>query len=313
MDDATREDLDRIVELAKPQLWAGREVHRYLQARGIQLGPARFYSQIPNIEDIETSFEYAPEVDQGPGAFASLGLFDLDEVIRFMDETQVHADEFDPPVTGDRKNPEGYFFDNGAFGYCDAISYWAAIRHFKPDRVVEIGSGFSSLIARDALKANGHGELICIEPFPMPWLKEKLPEARHITSKIQDISADELNDLLGANGLFFIDSTHTVKIGSDCVWIYLELLPKIRHDIHFHVHDVRLPYGINPEHAADRHVHWAEQYILMAYCLGNPRVTFRYGSFMAHRQCPERARRYTNGRIATGGGSVWFHQKGLEC
>ena len=149
--------------LAKPLIWADRDTHRYIQDNGVQLGPARFYSQIPSIDEIEQSFEYSDGF-QKAGPFFDPEIFRVENVHRFFNDTKPYADEFDPPHNGNLEDPEGYFLGNPAFAYYDAVSFWCMIRKYRPTRVVEIGSGFSSLLARDALERNGEGELICIEP-----------------------------------------------------------------------------------------------------------------------------------------------------
>ena len=50
--------------------------------------------------------------------------------------------------------PGGYFVDNGAFESVDAEVLYAMIRGAKPKRVLEIGSGWSTLLSLRALAAN---------------------------------------------------------------------------------------------------------------------------------------------------------------
>jgi hypothetical protein len=50
------------------------------------------------------------------------------------------------------------------------------IRNLKPRKIIEIGSGFSTLLALEAIRKNaleGHTtELFCIEPYEWNWLNE---------------------------------------------------------------------------------------------------------------------------------------------
>src|SRR4030095_4946781 len=55
-------------------------------------------------------------------------------------------------------------FDNGFFSGFDAAVYYSLIRHLKPQRIIEIGGGYSTQLAASALR--GDGKLICIEPYP---------------------------------------------------------------------------------------------------------------------------------------------------
>ena len=69
---------------------------------------------------------------------------------------------------------EGFYIKNGSFESGDAEFLYQLIRKTKPNKVIEIGSGSSTKIARLALlknkdetgKAYSH---ICIEPYEQPW------------------------------------------------------------------------------------------------------------------------------------------------
>ncbi len=103
--------------------------------------------------------------------------------------------------------------------YSDAMSYYSIIRHLRPKKVLEIGSGFSSLIALEALQKNGTGSLTCIEPFPREFLK-KNTAIDLVQKPAQEITAQYINDTLDNGDILCIDSTHTVKHGSDCLHLY---------------------------------------------------------------------------------------------
>ena len=53
------------------------------------------------------------------------------------------------------------------FSHSDAMSYYAVLRYLKPKQVIEIGSGFSTLVAKESLDRNNNsGKILAIEPFP---------------------------------------------------------------------------------------------------------------------------------------------------
>lgn len=60
--------------------------------------------------------------------------------------------------------------ENWMFAYQDARVLHSIVRHFKPSRVVEIGSGFSTRIGTAAMELNKKdgqgGKYLIIEPFP---------------------------------------------------------------------------------------------------------------------------------------------------
>ncbi len=310
--EATQPDQDQeiseLIRLARKYAWASLEIHERIQRGKVCIEPARFYSQLPTLEEIRGSFEYAPGGASLP-VFQDSTVFSRDRMRQFMRDVDAYAEEFDPPQEGDREDPAGYFWQNPAFSYSDAMSYWCAIRHYKPRRLLEIGSGFSSLLAASALETNGVGELTCIEPYPKPWLAAKLPQMTLIDQPVQSIEAEDFNQMLGDGDMLFIDSTHSIKIGSDCLWIYLKLLPALTSNVIVHVHDISLPYGIDQRRAMTQHIHWAESYLLMAYLIDNPRCEVLFGSHMVARQLPEEAEHFMRGRMKPGGGSLWFRQR----
>ena len=51
-----------------------------------------------------------------------------------------------------------YYFWNIFYCYSDAIFLYCIIRHFKPSRIVEIGSGFSSAVMLDTNDFSAMGQ-----------------------------------------------------------------------------------------------------------------------------------------------------------
>ena len=49
---------------------------------------------------------------------------------------------------------------------------------------------------------------------------------------------------LSKGDFLFIDSTHTLKIGSDVSKIYLDIIPKLKPGIIVHIHDIYFPYNL---------------------------------------------------------------------
>lgn len=297
----TAEELSTLVRLGKRALWAGLDTRRAIQAERINVVPANFYSDIPSLAEIESSFEFT--VADGP--YNDPGVFDRDRMNAFLTIIDRYADEFDPPVEGDIQAPQGYFWRNPAFSYSDAMAYYCILRHHRPNRVIEIGSGFSTLVALRALQENGAGEVCCVEPFPMPWLQRLASRVDLVREKVQALPPSFFNERLSDGDLLFIDSTHTVKAGSDCLHIYLRLLPALTARLMVHAHDIYLPFPL-PRSQFDRHVYWTEQYLLYAYLLDNPRTSVVYGSVYDKRFLSSGLERLMRGRWSAGGASLWW-------
>ena len=289
-------------------IYAPIEVRRELQAQGVNIIPSNFYSNIPTVEEIEGSFEYLSNAE-----IYNTGIFDCDKIRQFVVHTLgMYSHEFCPPMEGDRENPSGYFWKAPAFSYADAMAYYCMIRHFKPNQVLEVGSGFSTLIADEALKRNGRGHLTLIEPYPKEFLRRLDTVDYIIESRAQDIPVREFVRLVETTCVWFIDSTHTVKIGSDCLYLYLKIMPEIRSEVVVHSHDVFLPFGMPKHWALNRQVYWTEQYLLYAYMLDNPKVEVLFGSTYVNKVMPDAMRALMDGKFRGGGGSLWYRLNRAE-
>ena len=288
--------------------WSDASVREQIENYGVKVLPINFYSNTPSFEDIRTSFEY----NEADAPYLSERVFDPGILKRTLAEITQYCSEFNPVLDGDETHCQSFFWKNPQFSYSDAMAYYCFVRKLKPKTIIEIGSGFSSLIAIEALKRNEYGKLICIEPFPRPFLDTNTWISL-VKQKAQELTAEYLNDTLQDGDILFIDSTHTVKTGSDCLHIYLRLLPSIQRNIHVHVHDVFLPFGMPKQWLQDNQTFWTEQYLLLALITDNPRARVCYGSAYHHAFNKELLDRMMNNKYPSGGGSFWFEYAADEA
>ena len=289
------------ISQAKAVLWKDLPARRALEAAKLSLTPSRFYNEIPTLEEIETGFETR---EAEPYAFDFLDYARMSET---LDALQPYAEEFDPPKTDPGA---GFFWNNPAFSFNDAMNYYAFVRLQRPATILEVGSGYSTFVATEALKRNDAGRIVSIEPYPMARLAS-LPLERH-EAFVQAFDADFFNDTLADGDVLFIDSTHTVKMSSDCAHLYLRILPKIRRNILVHVHDIRWPRGLSARSAIERHIYWTEQHLLAAYLIDNPKITFLLGHMAAFLHLKDKLRRLMGDKHPPGGGSIWFRLEGTK-
>jgi predicted O-methyltransferase YrrM len=188
---------------------------------------------------------------------------DLISQFRYEDELR----EF--PLHGDPNN--GFYHLNRMFGPGDAEALYGIIRHLKPRKMIEIGSGYSTLLAKAALdrnRAEGHdSEHICIEPYPEPWL-ETLQLTRVLRKPVETIEPAFFQQL-GADDILFIDSSHVVRIGGDVQYEYLEILPRLQPGVFVHAHDIFLPFEYPLSWVRDKKWFWTEQHFLQAFLAFN--------------------------------------------
>jgi Methyltransferase domain len=162
---------------------------------------------------------------------------------------------------------------NTVFGGQDALYYYNFIRLKKPKMIIEIGSGYSTLVASSALQKNRADdpgyvcELICVEPYESPWLEKT--EAVVIRSRVETLDPG-LFSKLGDNDLLFIDSSHVIRPQGDVTFEYLQILPTLKSGVVVHIHDVFTPRDYPKRWVVDMVYFWNEQYLLEALLSENP-------------------------------------------
>jgi predicted O-methyltransferase YrrM len=164
-------------------------------------------------------------------------------------------------------------FFNDFFFELDAAIYYALLREFKPSKIIEIGCGYSTQMAAIALTRNQQEgqltKLVCIEPYPEPQLAAVDFEFQHINARVETIDLNVFEQL-ETGDILFIDSTHTVKFGSDVCREILEILPVIKSGVWIHFHDIFFPYDYPQKWLIEERRAWNEQYMLEAFLAYNP-------------------------------------------
>lgn len=161
-----------------------------------------------------------------------------------------------------------FHFDNGSFGSGDAEYLYNLIREKKPQRIFEIGSGNSTLMAIRAVRRNREEspgyecKHLCIEPYEMPWLEKT--GVKVLREKVESLDLAMFSEL-GENDLLFIDSSHIIRPQGDVLFEYLQLLPTLRSGVIVHIHDIFSPRDYLREWIVDQIKLWNEQYLLEAF------------------------------------------------
>lgn len=167
---------------------------------------------------------------------------------------------------------EKFFYNNGAFESGDAEILYSIIRYFKPKKIIEIGSGNSTLMAIEAIRANENEDYeykckhICIEPYEMPWLEKTTAEI--IREKVENVNID-LFMSLNENDILFIDSSHVIRPQGDVLFELLEILPVLNKGVLVHFHDIFTPKDYSENHIMNDVKMWNEQYLLEAFMCHN--------------------------------------------
>ena len=171
-----------------------------------------------------------------------------------------------------KENPLEFHLDNGSFESGDAECWYQIIRANKPKRIIEIGSGNSTLMAIKAIKKNQSEQLhytcehICIEPYEMPWLEQM--DITIIREKVEDMDLSFFSQLK-ENDILFIDSSHVIRPQGDVLFEYLELLPSLNKGVIVHIHDIFSPRNYLKSWLQDDIRFWNEQYLVEAFLSNN--------------------------------------------
>src|SRR5581483_4146780 len=182
--------------------------------------PGHFYSPIPSLDEVRRDeariFGPPPRMPKGIAMREAEQVKLLADFLPFYETLPFNA-----------QKTEGlrYYFENPFFGYMDAIMLHCMIRHLKPKRIVEIGSGFSSCVTLDTneLFFGNSIETTFIEPYP-ERLRSLVKEGDRIAiieRRLQDAGM-EVFAALEPNDILFVDSTHVSKIDSDVNCIFFE-------------------------------------------------------------------------------------------
>lgn len=140
------------------------------------------------------------------------------------------------------------------------------LRHLKPARVVEIGSGHSSAVLLDTVDgADGWSpHVVLVEPNP-ERLYSVLRDTDHVDVRVDTAQSVDRSvfDALGDGDVLFIDSTHVSRVGSDVNLLLLDVVPRLAPGVVVHVHDIFYPFEYPPAWVFEGRA-WTEAYVLRA-------------------------------------------------
>jgi len=231
----------------------GLNLHRLIET-------GHFYSPVPNTNEIfSDDYVSYPKSNEFKGIQLNL-------------ETQ---EEFAKKACSNEKlfetflNQEDNLFhiNNNRFEYTDSITYFTFIEHFKPKKIIEVGSGFSSVLAMETSKFfNFDVDFTFIEPYP-ETLEKLLPaqayESKLIKEKVQQVPLDFFTKL-DEDDFLFIDSSHVSKVGSDVNYLLFEVLPGLKKGTIIHLHDIFADFEY-PKAWVYKGRYWNESYLLRAF------------------------------------------------
>ncbi len=258
------------------------------EKRGFHVTPIDYYFPIPDTRELgdELWTQHSDMVGVDLNEGGQLRLLEL-----FLSQFKNEYDGFPLQKT---TTPYRYYINNGAIGSVDGEILYCMVRHFKPKRVIEIGSGNSTYLFAEAILKNKEEnpnydcKLTAIEPYPNPVLKKGFPGLSElIPRRIQTLPLTDFMKL-NENDILFIDSTHVLQVGSDVRYEYLEILPRLKNGVIVHAHDIFLPAEYPKEWVRKKAIFWNEQYMLQAFLSFNNGFEVLWAGSYMHLKNPDK-------------------------
>ena len=206
-----------------------------------------------------------------------------------------------------------YYYENPLFSYGDAIMLGLMTLEFRPKRIVEVGSGFSSAAMIDLNEQlfGGKIDLTFVEPYP-EVLTGILPEGSHYRKRIcrQPVQSvpGRMFQQLEPDDILFVDSTHVAKMGSDVNHLLFNVFPLLRPGVLIHVHDIFYPFEYPPAWILEENRSWNEAYLLRAFLEFNESFEVMFYSHFACRKFPDVLEARAPLFAKNGGGSLWMRR-----
>lgn len=295
------------------RLYAGRDKdtgdERDHRNASLHVAPGHYYSPIPCVDEIRSREREVFGNGHLPRSLAGIELNE-NEQIGLLEEFKAYYTEL--PFPARERAGNRYYFENEWYSYSDAIFLYCMIRHARPKRIIEVGSGFSSCAMLDVNDRFFDGRIACafIDPNPERLLANITPRdvecAEVVSRPVQDLDAGFFSRLK-ENDILFVDSSHVTKTGGDVNHLIFQILPSLKRGVFVHFHDVFYPFEYPKEWVYEGRA-WNEAYLLRAFLQNNQ--TFKIVLFNTFLQAfhEDFFRREMPLCLKNRGGSIWIQK-----
>lgn len=235
---------------------------------GIHVLPVHYYSPIPDTRSLKAHPEWFTEHHPMTGVD-----------MREPEQLRLLEDVIKPREEEYGRSGQGFFGLEQermpSYAPANALALFAFIRHFRPRRMIEVGSGLSTRISAAAFSRNAKegrpGNFTAIELYPSADLDKGYEGlTRLLRCAVEKCPLDLFRELDDGD-ILFIDSSHTVRAGGDVNHLFLRVLPLLKPGVIVHVHDIFFPREYLPHHYFSKGIKqfWQEQYLLHAFLMFN--------------------------------------------
>ncbi len=217
---------------------------------------------------------------------------------------EIRADEEINTGLSDLEFDRTRLVHNGFFPSPDAEFYAAMIARHRPAKLVEVGSGYSTLVARKTVRHLGLDTKIqVIDPEPRRRIEDAADKVQYERVEDSGFGAQDV----APGDLLFIDSSHVCRSGGDLPYLFCEVLPLLPENVLVHVHDIFLPYDY-PDNYFERF--YTEQYLLHTLLASAPRFEVTLAAHYLVRDHLEAVRKAVSSELGSHayfyGASFWF-------
>ncbi len=289
-------------------LW--KKLFNVCEKLGFHITPNHYYQPVPDTRALKDVLW------QKQSELVGININEEEQIKLLSIFTAKFKDEYESFPINKTSIPYQYYVNNGMFGSVDGYILYCFIRYFKPRKILEIGSGYSTYLSAQAILKNKKEEkdydceLVAIEPYPNDILKAGFPGlSKLITMKVQYVSLSEFEEL-NDNDILFIDSSHVLKIGSDVQYEYLEILPRLNKGVIVHIHDIFLPSEYPKHWVLEDYRFWNEQYLLQAFLAFNESFKVLWaGNYMHLRHSDKLEKSFSSYKKDEGGSQSFWIQR----
>jgi predicted O-methyltransferase YrrM len=213
----------------------------------------------------------------------------------------------------DFANAKHRYHYQSMYPHGDAVVLRAMIGAHRPQRVIEVGSGYSSACVLDSADEAQlqDFQLTCIEPYPARLQQLLRPSDRDkvqlISSNVQEVPLDRFRELQ-AGDILLIDSTHVLKTGSDVHYELFHILPVLRPGVLVHFHDIHFPFEYPRDWVITQKYSWNETYAVRAFLMHNHSYEVIFFTHLFGLRNAELIRETCPKMLNNIGGSLWIRK-----
>ncbi len=277
--------------------------------KGFRYPPGHHHSAVPNADQVQAFLDRPPVLrNELPEIrLNTAGQRDL------LESFARHYHRLPFP---EQKHPDfRYYFGQSWFCYADAVFLFCFLNEFRPRRIIEVGSGFSTAVILDTIDGmpGYECELRCIEPFPdrLKKLLKATDDVELTRRQVQTVSPAVFETLQDGD-LLFIDSSHVLKTGSDLQYLFFQILPILSPGVFVHFHDIFFPFEY-PETWIAEGRYWNECYFIRSFLAYNQAWQIRFFNHFVSMEFREFLETHMPLCLKNPGGSLYLQKRAADA